>query len=146
MTGKSATITKSEIENLQHLVRQRERVQKSAAKQRSADLLADFENQMASEFSFDDDTGRRQKPRLKSNSGERRSRSRRDAGSSAFQTGLRRRSVWVGYIAVTTTCLSGAATSCAALPQQRSRRSSGTQSLRSRSRRSMLKPTSPLPT
>lgn len=55
MTGKSATITKSEIENLQRLVRQRERVQKSAAKQRSADLLADFENQMASEFSFDDD-------------------------------------------------------------------------------------------
>jgi len=51
----SATITKHEIENLQRLVRQRERVQKSAAKQRSADLAADFENQMASEFSFDDD-------------------------------------------------------------------------------------------
>ena len=53
--GSGGTITKAEREDLQRLVRQRERVQKSAAKQRSADLLADFENQMASEFSFDDD-------------------------------------------------------------------------------------------
>ena len=50
-----AMISKSEREDLQRLVRQREKVQKSAAKQRSSDLLADFENQMASEFSFDDD-------------------------------------------------------------------------------------------
>jgi hypothetical protein len=51
----SPIIGRAEREDLQRLVRQRERVQKSAAKQRSADLLADFENQMASEFSFDDD-------------------------------------------------------------------------------------------
>jgi len=50
-----ATITKGEREDLQRLVRQREKVLKSAAKQRSAELLADFENQMGSEFSFDDD-------------------------------------------------------------------------------------------
>jgi hypothetical protein len=49
------TMTKSEREDLQRLIRQREKVQKSNAKLRSAELLADFENQMASEFSFDDD-------------------------------------------------------------------------------------------
>jgi hypothetical protein len=37
---------KSEREDLQRLVRQREKVLKSAARQRSVDLLADFENQM----------------------------------------------------------------------------------------------------
>ena len=46
---------RSEREDLQRLVRQRERVLKSAAKQRSADLIADFENQMGSEYSFDQD-------------------------------------------------------------------------------------------
>lgn len=51
MTG----MTKGEREDLQRLIRQREKVLKSAAKQRSAELLADFENQMGSEFSFDDD-------------------------------------------------------------------------------------------
>jgi hypothetical protein len=50
-----ATISKSEREDLQRLIRQREKVLKSAAKQRSSELLADFENQMGSEFSFDDD-------------------------------------------------------------------------------------------
>lgn len=48
-------MTKGEREELQRLIRQRERVQKSAARQRSTELLADFENQLASEFSFDDD-------------------------------------------------------------------------------------------
>jgi hypothetical protein len=48
-------MTKGEREDLQRLVRQREKVLKSATKQRSAELLADFENQMGSEFSFDDD-------------------------------------------------------------------------------------------
>jgi len=50
-----APISKSEREDLQRLIRQREKVLKSAAKQRSAELLADFENQMGSEFAFDDD-------------------------------------------------------------------------------------------
>jgi hypothetical protein len=48
-------MTKGEREDLQRLVRQREKVLKSTAKQRSAELLADFENQMGSEFAFDDD-------------------------------------------------------------------------------------------
>ena len=48
-------ITKSEREDLQRLVRQREKVLKSAAKQRSAELLADFENQMGQCYSFDED-------------------------------------------------------------------------------------------
>jgi hypothetical protein len=43
-------MTKGEREDLQRLVRQREKVQKSAAKQRSKELIADFENTMASEF------------------------------------------------------------------------------------------------
>lgn len=51
MTG----MTKGKREDLQRLIRQRENVLKSAAKQRSAELLADFENQMGSEFGFDDD-------------------------------------------------------------------------------------------
>jgi hypothetical protein len=42
-------ISKAEREDLQRLIRQREKVMKSAAKQRSAELLADFENQMGSE-------------------------------------------------------------------------------------------------
>jgi hypothetical protein len=48
-------MTKDGRKDLQRLDSQREKVEKSAAKQRSAELLADFENQMASEFSFDDD-------------------------------------------------------------------------------------------
>jgi len=52
---RQAPMTKGEREDLQRLIRQREKVLKSAAKQRSAELIADFENQMGSEFSFDDD-------------------------------------------------------------------------------------------
>jgi hypothetical protein len=48
-------MTRAEREDLQRLIKQREKVLKSAAKQRSAELIADFENQMGSEFSFDDD-------------------------------------------------------------------------------------------
>ena len=48
-------MTKHEREDLQRLVRQREKVLKSAAKQRSAELNAVFENQMGQEFSFDQD-------------------------------------------------------------------------------------------
>jgi hypothetical protein len=46
---------KSEREDLQRLIRQREKVLKSAAKQRSAELLADFENQIGQEYAFDQD-------------------------------------------------------------------------------------------
>jgi hypothetical protein len=49
------TMTRAEVEDLQRLIKQRERVLKSAAKQRSAELIADFENQMGSEYSFDKD-------------------------------------------------------------------------------------------
>ncbi|NTS29812.1 hypothetical protein HQ945_00965 [Phyllobacterium sp. BT25] len=48
-------MTKGEREDMQRLVRQREKVQKSAAKTRSTELLSDFENQMAAEYGFDDD-------------------------------------------------------------------------------------------
>jgi vacuolar-type H+-ATPase subunit H len=51
----SATMTKGEREDLQRLIKQREKVQKSAAKQRSAELLADFENQMGSVYQPEDD-------------------------------------------------------------------------------------------
>jgi hypothetical protein len=49
-------MSRAEREDLQRLVRQREKVLKSAARQRSADLIADFENQMGQEYSFDQDT------------------------------------------------------------------------------------------
>lgn len=51
----SATMTKGERDDLQRLIRQREKVLKSAAKQRSTELLADFENQMAAEYHLGDD-------------------------------------------------------------------------------------------
>jgi hypothetical protein len=52
---KSIGMSRGEREDLQRLVRQREKVLKSAAKQRSAELLAEFENQMGSEYAFDCD-------------------------------------------------------------------------------------------
>jgi hypothetical protein len=48
-------MTKGEREDLQRLVRQREKVLKSTARQRSTELLADFENHLGSKFSFDQD-------------------------------------------------------------------------------------------
>lgn len=48
-------MTKGEREDLQRLIKQREKVLKSAAKMRSTELLADFESQMAAEYRFDDD-------------------------------------------------------------------------------------------
>jgi hypothetical protein len=48
-------MTAREREDLQRLIRQREKVLKSAAKQRSSELLADFENQMGSEYFSDQD-------------------------------------------------------------------------------------------
>src|ERR1700722_14931477 len=48
-------MTRSEREDLQRLVRPREKVLKSAAKQRSSELVADFENQLGQEYSFDQD-------------------------------------------------------------------------------------------
>jgi hypothetical protein len=51
----AAAMSKGEREDLQRLVRQRERVLKSAAKQRSSELLADFENQMGQQYAFDQD-------------------------------------------------------------------------------------------
>jgi hypothetical protein len=49
------TMPRHERENLQRLVRQRERVLKSAAQERAAELIADFENQLGQQFSFDQD-------------------------------------------------------------------------------------------
>jgi hypothetical protein len=49
------TMTKGERDDLQRLIRQREKVLKSAAKQRSTELLADFENQLGTVYAFDDD-------------------------------------------------------------------------------------------
>jgi len=48
-------MTKSEREDLQRLIRNREKVMKTAAVQRSAELLAEFEQQLASIYSWDQD-------------------------------------------------------------------------------------------
>jgi len=53
-------MSRQEREDLQRLLRQREKVQKSAAKQRSAELLADFDAQIQAQYSFDDDAVWRQ--------------------------------------------------------------------------------------
>jgi len=52
---RSKAMTKSEREELGRLVRQRERVLKTMAKQRSAELLAEFERQMAQRYHYDQD-------------------------------------------------------------------------------------------
>src|SRR6267142_1741494 len=48
-------MTKSERDDLARLIRNREKVMKSAARERSAELLAEFEQQMASIYSYDQD-------------------------------------------------------------------------------------------
>lgn len=48
-------MTKSERDDLARLIRQRERVQKGMASQRSAVLIAEFETQLATKYSFDQD-------------------------------------------------------------------------------------------
>lgn len=47
------TMTRAERDDLLKLMRQRERVAKAAAKQRSAELIMDFEQKIAAEFKFD---------------------------------------------------------------------------------------------
>jgi hypothetical protein len=54
--GEPAALTKTEREDLLRLARMRERVAKSGLAQRSAQLLAEFEQQMASEYRYDQDT------------------------------------------------------------------------------------------
>lgn len=49
------SMTKQEREDLQRLIRQREKVMKSAARLRSTELIADFESQIAAQYRFDDD-------------------------------------------------------------------------------------------
>jgi hypothetical protein len=49
------TMTKSEREDFRRLINNREKVLKTAAKQRSAELLAEFEQQVASEYSYNQD-------------------------------------------------------------------------------------------
>lgn len=53
MTG--AAVTKSERNDLAVIMRKRERVMKAAARQRSKELLVDFEKQLGAVYSFDDD-------------------------------------------------------------------------------------------
>lgn len=50
-----SAMTKGEREDLQRLIRQREKVLKSAAKQRSTELLADFENSLGAILHYDND-------------------------------------------------------------------------------------------
>jgi hypothetical protein len=49
------TMSVRERSDLQLLLRQREKVLKAAAKQRSAELLADFENHLGQKYAFDQD-------------------------------------------------------------------------------------------
>ena len=49
------SMTRTERTELGRLIRQRERVMKTAAAQRAAELRADFERQLAAEYQFDDD-------------------------------------------------------------------------------------------
>jgi len=48
-------MTKTEREDLTRLIRNREKVMKTAASQRSAELLAEFEQQLASVYHYDQD-------------------------------------------------------------------------------------------
>ena len=55
MTVGTGGMTKGERTDLARLIRHRERLAKSAASQRSAELLADAEHQLGAIYSFDDD-------------------------------------------------------------------------------------------
>lgn len=52
---RTPTMTKGERDDLLKLIRAREKTQKAAATQRSAELLADFEQQVGAIYSFDQD-------------------------------------------------------------------------------------------
>jgi hypothetical protein len=56
MSADTASLTRAEREDLLRLAKMRERVAKTGLTQRSAQLLAEFEQQMASEYSYDQDT------------------------------------------------------------------------------------------
>ena len=49
------TMTKGERDDLAKLIRQRERLMKTGASQRAAELLADFERQLGTIYSYDHD-------------------------------------------------------------------------------------------
>ena len=51
----TATMTKGERAELGALIRKRERVMKAAARERSSQLIAEFDTQSAQIYSFDDD-------------------------------------------------------------------------------------------
>jgi hypothetical protein len=51
----SSEMTRGEIANLERLIRKREKVLRAAIEQRTAELKADFEAQMAVQYSFDAD-------------------------------------------------------------------------------------------
>ena len=53
--AKSSAMTRAERTDLGALIRRREKLLKTAAKQRSAELLANFEKQISTIFSYDDD-------------------------------------------------------------------------------------------
>jgi hypothetical protein len=55
MSAADQRMTRGEREDLQRLIRQREKVLKSAARERSAQLVAEFENQLGSQYAFDQD-------------------------------------------------------------------------------------------
>ena len=50
-----AALTRTDRESMLKVVRMNERVAKTALKERSAQILADFEQKLAAEFKFDDD-------------------------------------------------------------------------------------------
>lgn len=50
-----SSMTKRERDDLAKLVRQRAKLEKALASQRKAELLAEFERQMAQDYSYDDD-------------------------------------------------------------------------------------------
>jgi hypothetical protein len=52
---KNATLTNKEKDNLCRVIRQREKVAKTMAKERSAELKAKVEEQLAAIYSFDQD-------------------------------------------------------------------------------------------
>ena len=53
--AKSSAMTRAERTDLGALIRRREKLLKTAAKQRAVELMADFERQISTIFSYDDD-------------------------------------------------------------------------------------------
>ena len=122
MNTEKRQMTKAEREDLIRLVKQRERVAKTAAEQRSSAMLADFEQQVSALHAFDRNEVWRATTQVAI---EAAKKANEEIAKEAERLGIPRssgRACHITGISVATTRWRNAATSCAVLPKPRSPR------------------------